>query len=529
MAASTLIVGAGPTGLNLALRLRRSGASFRLVDAHGGPAEASRALVVHARTMEFYRQLGLAERLIQAGAKVDTVHMREKGAAVGSFSLRDMGEGLSPYPFALGLPQDEHERLLVAALAADGVLVEWGTRLDSLEQDEDGVNVVLSCNGQAEQARYAWVAGCDGGHSRVRTSIGVEFEGGAYDRLYYVADVRLRQPAEPGLTVALDQDDFALMLPARRGASQRLIGYVPRGQEDHPSFDGVRADAERLLGVEPASVDWFSTYRVHHRVASRFRAGRCFLLGDAGHLHSPVGGQGMNTGIGDAVNLAWKLAAVVAGDAAPALLDTYEPERLAFARQLVATTDRAFQVITDPGVIGSVFRTWVMPHLVPAATGFATGRRAMFRLLSQIRIAYPDSALSEGKAGHVAGGDRLPWVPSIDNFAPLASLSWQVHGYGELPAPFQNAARSLGLPVHALAWSQDADRAGLKRGAAYLVRPDGYVALAMAAPAGARLQAYAQRLGLRFGPANADGASASKYNTPSGLENAAEPDQSLAH
>lgn len=513
MATSILIVGAGPTGLNLALHLRRYGTPFRIIDAHDGPAEASRALVVHARTLEFYRQLGLAERLIQAGARVDTVRMREKGSKVGSFSLRDMGEGLSPYPFALGLPQDEHERLLVDALAADGAAVEWGTRLDNLEQDADGVNVVLSRDGQAEQARFGWVAGCDGAHSRVRTSISVEFEGGAYDRLYYVADVKLRQPAEPGLTVALDQDDFALMLPARRGASQRLIGYVPRGQEDHPSFDGVRADAERLLGVEPAAVDWFSTYRVHHQVATRFREGRCFLLGDAGHLHSPVGGQGMNTGIGDAVNLAWKLAAVVAGDAAPALLDTYEPERLAFARQLVATTDRVFQVITDPGVIGSVFRTWVMPHLVPVATGFAAGRRAMFRLLSQIRIAYPDSALSDGKAGHVAGGDRLPWVPGTDNFTPLVGSGWQIHGYGELWAPFQEAARSLGLPVHAFAWSQDADRAGLKRGAGYLIRPDGYVALAMAEPDGVRVRAYAEQLGLRFGGKRAVGAFAQEEHT----------------
>lgn len=503
MTAPILIVGAGPTGLVLALRLRRHGTPFRIVDAHAGPGEASRALVVHARTLEFYQQLGLADQVVAAGARMDAVHMREHGTEVGSFSLQDMGEGLSPYPFALGLPQDEHERLLVDALVQEGVAVEWGTRLDHLHQDADGVDVVLSRERQQEQARFAWVAGCDGAHSQVRASMGAVMEGGTYDRLYYVADVALRAPAPPGLTVALDKGELGLMLPARRGQSQRLIGYVPQDQEGSPSFGGVRADAERLMGVQVEGVHWFSTYRVHHRVASRFQDGRCFLLGDAGHLHSPVGGQGMNTGIGDAVNLSWKLADVVAGRAGPALLDTYAPERIAFARQLVATTDRAFQVVTNPGLLGTVVRTWVMPHVMPAAMGFAPPRHAMFRTLSQIRIAYGDSALSEGKAGHIEGGDRLPWVPGTDNFAPLASLQWQVHGFGELPAPFQEAATALGLPVHAFAWSGGAEQAGFRRGAAYLVRPDGHVALAMTQPDGARLRDYAGRFGLQFGNAMA--------------------------
>ena len=347
------------------------------------------------------------------------------------------------------------------------------------------------------------VAGCDGAHSQVRASIGAVMEGGTYDRLYYVADVALRAPAASGFTIALDKDEFAVMLPARRGESQRLIGYVPQDQEGSPSFGAVRADAERLMGIQVDAVHWFSTYRV----ASRFQDRRRFLLGDAGHLHSPVGGQGMNTGIGNAVNLSWKLADVVAGRAGPVLLDTYAPERIAFARRLVATTDRAFQVITDPGLMGTVFRTWVMLHVVPAATGFTSARHLMFRVLSQTRIAYGDSPLSEGKAGHVAGGDRLPWVPGADNFAPLASLQWQVHGFGDLPAPFRDAAGALGLPVYAFTWGDDAARAGFRRGAAYLVRPDGHVALAMASPDRAQLWDYAGRLGLNLGSATADAAS----------------------
>ena len=379
MTAYILIVGAGPSGLVLALRLHRHGVPFRIVDQHAGPGEASRALVVHARTLEFYAQLGLADRLIEAGSQIEAVRLREAGEEVGGFSLGDMGAGLSPYPFALCLPQDEHEHLLVEALAQDGVTVEWGTKLERLERSDESVAVVLSRDGRQEHTTFGYVAGCDGARSLVRTSIGSEFGGGTYDRLYYVADVKLRRPPGTDLVIALDRSDFGLMLPSRRGENERLIGFVPEGREGAPGFADVQATAERLLGIEVEAVHWFSTYRVHHRVASRFRDGRCFLLGDAGHLHSPVGGQGMNTGIGDAVNLGWKLAAVAAGDASPALLDSYEPERIAFARSLVATTDRVFQALTDEGLLGRVFRTQVMPHVMPAVTRFDAGRHAVFR------------------------------------------------------------------------------------------------------------------------------------------------------
>ncbi len=494
-----LIVGAGPTGLMLALQLQRGGVRFRIIDQHDGPGEASRALVVHARTLEFYAQLGLAQKLIEAGTKAERVRLREHGANVGIIPLHEMGEGLSPYPFVLCLPQDEHERLLVEVLSQEGVHIEWGTKLERLESSADRVNATLVRSGQEEQSAFAYVAGCDGAHSRVRESLGIGMGGGDYDRIYYVADVKPRQPPGSDLVVALDQGDFALMLPARRGENERLIGYVPERRAQDARFDDVRHDVERLLGVEVGEVHWFSTYRVHHRVASRFRDGRSFLLGDAGHLHSPAGGQGMNTGIGDAVNLGWKLAAVVTGRASPALLDTYEPERIDFARSLVATTDRAFQIIDDQGMLGRVFRTWVLPHVMPGVARFNAGRHAMFRLVSQIRIAYPDSPLSEGDAG-VHGGDRLPWVAGADqdNFDPLRSLDWQVHVYGEPEPALVSTCERHGLPLERFGWSEEAHLAGLERKATYLVRPDGHVGLAATRSGPGKLDAYVDRLRLTF-------------------------------
>jgi hypothetical protein len=257
---------------------------------------------------------------------------------------------------------------------------------------------------------------------------------------------------------------------------------------------------ETLLGIKVTRVNWFSTYRVHHRVADHFRAGRGFLLGDAAHIHSPAGGQGMNTGIGDAINLGWKLAQVIQGRADPRLLDSYEPERIAFARILVSTTDRAFTSMVASGLRGRLTRRLIAPMFLSVATRFASGRHAVFRLLSQIRIHYAESPLSEGKAGGVRGGDRLPWVRigSGDNFAALRSLDWQVHIYGRLSEPLEAACRELGIPVHVFGWSDVTGHAGLARDAAYLVRPDGHVALASPGQSVNEMKAFVDRFRLRF-------------------------------
>jgi hypothetical protein len=232
-------------------------------------------------------------------------------------------------------------------------------------------------------------------------------------------------------------------------------------------------------------------------VAARFGRGRVFLLGDAAHIHSPVGGQGMNTGIGDAVNLAWKLADVLRGRAPAALLESYEPERIAFARRLVATTDRAFTLITSRGALARRLRVQVAPRAIPLLVRFARVRRLMFRTISQTVITYRGSALSEGHAGRVAGGDRLPWVAAADNFAPLSRMEWQVHVYGDADAALAETCRTRELALHVFSWRREMRRAGLRRDALYLVRPDGYVALADRDARPAALASYLDARGLR--------------------------------
>ena len=239
--------------------------------------------------------------------------------------------------------------------------------------------------------------------------------------------------------VALDTTDFLAVFPLRGEGRARLIGTVRQvGEQDTQSltWNDVSQRVIDWMQIDVAQVHWFSTYRVHYCVANHFRKGRAFLVGDAGHVHSPVGGQGMNTGIGDAVNLAWKLAAVLQGRANVSILDSYEQERIAFARRLVATTDQAFTAVSSPGALARFVRLDIVPLVLPLLFKVAATRRFMFRTVSQTAVNYRGSALSEGRTGGVHGGDRLPWVASAqpvvhgDNFDPLTSLDWQVHVYG---------------------------------------------------------------------------------------------------
>jgi 2-polyprenyl-6-methoxyphenol hydroxylase-like FAD-dependent oxidoreductase len=483
-----LIVGAGPTGLVMALWLAKSRGpgneekvGFRIVEKRGGPGEASRAMVVQARTLELYRQLGIAEEVIAQGIKADRLALREGDREIFSIAFGDFGKGISPYPFALSYPQDDHERFLVEALHKLGVEVEWNTELTEFQQHAGGVSVTLRKGDQTENWEAAYVCGCDGAHSTVRGGLGLGFPGGTYEQLFFVADVQGEgTAANRDVNLCVGKQTLHVLFPLRREGMYRLIGLVPPevGEQEEITYEDVRPSVEKHIDLRVKKVNWFSKYRVHHRVTDRFGIGRVFIAGDAAHIHSPAGGQGMNTGIGDAVNLAWKLAAVGAGRANPALLQTYESERIGFAHSLVATTDRLFQALVGTGLAAEMFRTMLLPHIVPFMMGLTPLRKAQFRLVSQTRIHYPQSALSAGSAGDVSGGDRLPWVEEAANFEPLRSLQWQIHVYGEPARHVQRLAETRGLALHRFPWTTGCQEAGIAEGSSFLVRPDGYIAAA---------------------------------------------------
>ena len=503
-----LVAGAGPTGLVLALLLARLDVRVRIVDPVAEPGTTSRALAVQARTLEFYQQLGIANLVAERGRAFNAINLWVEGRKAAHLTIGALGAGLSPFPSPTIFPQDEHERLLIECLSAAGVEVERGTSVASFTHAGTTMRVQLARkDGTTESCEVMFVAGCDGAHSRIRQGIGATFLGGTYAHLFYVADVEASGPVADGeLHVALDDADFLAVFPMKGEGRVRLVGAVRPEASTNQSLTwaDVGQGAMTRLGLAVSRVNWFSTYHVHHRVANHFQRGQVFLLGDAAHVHSPVGGQGMNTGIGDAMNLAWKLAACIHGHADIRILATYEPERIAFARQLVQTTDRAFTFVTDNSRLARWVRLRLVPRILPAFFSLTPARRLMFRTVSQIGIQYRSSRLSAGQAGHVHGGDRLPWVPpendgpgAASNFAPLSSLAWQVHVYGDATPGLTAACDARGLPLHTFPWRPAMRTAGLQRGAAYLIRPDGYVALADSEASPATLHHFLDDQGLQ--------------------------------
>jgi 2-polyprenyl-6-methoxyphenol hydroxylase-like FAD-dependent oxidoreductase len=339
-----LAIGAGPTGLVLALWLAHLGVRVRIIDKTAEVGTTSRALAVQARTLELYSQIGLADAVMERSRAAFAVNLWVTGKKRTHVAFEKMGDGISPYPYPVIFPQDEHERLLIDRLSKAGIEVERSTELLGFETTTDHVVARLKKpDGNVETCRAAYIAGSDGAHSTVRKALNIGFAGGTYEHIFYVADVEAMGSVMDGqLHVGLDKSDFLALFPLKEDGRVRLVGTVSDEalkRRETLTWDDINTRVMEWMPIKIARVNWFSTYRVHHRVAEHFGKDRAFLLGDAAHVHSPVGGQGMNTGIGDAVNLAWKLAWVLQGRADKSLLDSYEPERISFARRLVETTD----------------------------------------------------------------------------------------------------------------------------------------------------------------------------------------------
>ena len=480
-----LIAGAGPTGLVLALWLHRFGVRVRIVDKAAEAGTTSRALAVQSRTLELYRMMGISDDVVDASRRIIEGYIWVEGRKRGHVRFGAMGKGQSPFPYFTIYPQDEHEKMLIAKLAAVGIQVEREVELVGVDDDRDHFVTarLRDAKGNESRSRCAFLAGCDGAHSFVREATMAGFPGGTYQHVFYVADVAAAGPVTNGmLHVSLDAADFLAVFPLKRDEHVRLVGTVhdeATRKDKEIGWDDVSKDILQRMRIDVRKVNWFSTYHVHHRVANEFRIGRMFLLGDAAHIHSPVGGQGMNTGIGDAINLAWKLAAVLRGRIDANVLDTYEVERRAFALRLVSTTDRAFTFVTRNGGLARLVKLYVLPWALPLAFSVDAMLRFMFRTVSQIAINYRSSALSSGSSGAIHAGDRVPWVEPAagekDNFASLASMDWQVHVHGEANAGLDSACGRHRIALIVFPWRDAAAKSGYTRDAAYLVRPDAYI------------------------------------------------------
>ena len=488
-----------------------------IIDRHAGPSRQTRALGVQARSMEIYAKLGIVDRALELGKRGTGANLWAQGRKMARIPLGEAGRGLTPYPFIFILGQDDNERIMGDRLRDWGISVQWNTELAGLVQEPGHVTATLKLtDGTSRTLAAGWVAGCDGARSAVRELCAIGFPGAPYEHVFFVADTQATgNMVADEVNVYLWRDGFHLFFPMRGTDHWRVVGILPAALRDkaEASFEdvipSVRGEAGAALSFKACS--WFSTYRIHHRGAARFRERRCFLLVDAAHIHSPVGAQGMNTGLQDAYNLGWKLALVVEGRARAALLDSYEAERVPVARRLLNTTDRAFRLVVSDNWLAGLLRTRVLARIAAFAMRREWIQRAAFRVVSQTCIHYRNSPLSKSledlPAGAPRAGERFPWLqirlgaggPVEDLFQKLDDLRFHLLVIGQ-PVPEMPDFGEL-LRVHAIpADPENAKplaRAKIPETSFYLLRPDGHIGLC-----GVRLEAaavtefVAERLGI---------------------------------
>lgn len=402
-----LVVGAGPTGLTMAIELARRGVGVRIVDAAVGPSTDTRALGMQPRSLELYEKHGIVEELLSRGLRVSDFQVMSENQRIVHVRL---GELDTPYPFLLMIPQNETQNVLTDHLAKLGVAVQRRVELIGLDQDGAGVTTELRhADGTVEKLRTPWLVGCDGAHSTVRHLLGLNFLGTAFEENFAVADLRMDWDLPHEMFFAfLNRGDFVAYFPMLHGWHRIAVAHRP-GQvpEGDVTLDELQKAVERCgpPGAKIDEVRQAGRFRINQRRVERHSLGRVFLAGDAAHVHSVVGAQGMNTGIQDAFNLGWKLATVVSGQAGLGLLDSYPAERAPVAQRLVHGTRR----ITRMTLLRSPIPTAMRRNIAPLVLGRHRVWHTIARAISQTDVSYHDERAAAPEH-RTAVGDRAPDV-----------------------------------------------------------------------------------------------------------------------
>ncbi len=501
-----LVVGAGPVGLTMANELARHGVRCRIIDQARERSQTSKALAIFPRTLEAFSAMEIADRFLAVGHRVRGLSLHHGGDRLAAINLTTVE---SPFPFVLSLPQSETERLLIERLATAGIEVERQLSLASLEQTNESVRATLRhVDGRDETVETPWLLGCDGAHSTTRHVLGIEFSGSQYNESFILADVRVETSLDrERLHLFLGPDGVFGLLPFG-GNRWRIVANIPPQSRDQAlpdlTLDEVQTLTEQRGPAEARLSDpaWLSRFHISHRKVRQYCKQRAFLLGDAAHIHSPAGGQGMNTGIQDAFNLAWKLALVVRGRASAQLLSSYESEREPVARGVLNLTDRITRLAT---VRNSVAQS-VRDFLLPVVSGIGLVGEKVADRLSELAVNYRQSPFVENfGGGKVRAGDRAPDAElreesgqarrlfelfrqprhvlliflgaAFDSVAKAERIGNALDGLPEDAIKTYRIVRGEGAPpaelrdLSGLAHSAY----GLSEGGVVLVRPDGYV------------------------------------------------------
>ena len=453
------VIGAGPTGLTAATMLAAYGIRTVVLDRAAGPAGHSRAAVIHARTLETLEPLGIVDELLRRGVVVPHFGVRDRDRRLLAVDFNRLP---TAHSYTLMLQQDQTEHLLRQALREYGEGVLWGCEVTAVRQDSTGVDLTVRCARGSNTIRARFALGCDGAHSLVREALGIPFEGATYPQSFVLADVRMRWPLPDDEVQLFFSPEGLVVVAPLPGGQHRVVATVDEAPHE-PSLAHVQAllDARGPHAPRPRieEVVWSSRFHVHHKVAANFREGAVFLCGDAAHVHSPAGGQGMNTGIQDAANLVWKLALVLRGHATESLLDSYEQERRQVAMEVVSTTHRLTRLATLRSPVARRLR-----NVLLAAAG-RSGRlpRRLATNLAELDIVYHNGWSLDGSTVV----ER--WTPRSDGAAPdLDPALRLVISKGYESQATAVTGRYPGVPVHVVA------SPGLSE--AVIVRPDGYVA-----------------------------------------------------
>jgi 3-(3-hydroxy-phenyl)propionate hydroxylase len=512
MLQSVLVVGAGPTGLSMAAELARHGVQCRVIDKALAPSDRSKAIVLQARTLEVLSLMQLADDFVAAGHSVHAGNIYSNGKRILRIRFDDLD---STYPYILLLAQPVTERILGDRLRQLGVMVERGVELLSLSQDAEKATVELRhFNGRTERSRVDWVVGCDGPHSTVRRALDMPFEGHTFEQVFVLADVHVESRfSDSEAHIFSEHGDICAIFPLGNDRYRVIADNPPanpRGRDLTLEECQQMVNARMHERVTLSDPEWIASFRVNSRMVKELRSRRVFLAGDAAHIHSPAGGQGMNTGIQDAVNLAWKLALVCSGRSDPSLLDSYQLERDPVERSVLRQTDVMFRVAGASSGLGAFIRQ----HVAPLLGSLNFVQHGAARMVSEIDIEYEHSPIVEDH--HIAhgprAGDRAPdararlapdgatihildvcsrpqhtllmIVDSTDHVALAEDVSRKiVASYGDIitPVVVSDANPSGGANVPPMTRANTRlprslrDEYGSVRPAMYLVRPDGYI------------------------------------------------------
>lgn len=500
-----LIAGAGPSGLMMASQLAIHGIHFRIIDKKEHPSTYSGALIVHARSVEIFDQMGISEKVVHESIIANDLCIVFNGKKTIQISLKNIGKDLTKFPNLYLIEQSKTEQLLIDFVSAQGCSIERKTELKSFTQDESGVTSILKLpDGKEETTKTNYLIAADGGHSIVREYLKIPFVGKVHPVSLFIIDCKAALDLPPDeMCFSFSDASTSGFFPMKEDR-KRIDGVIPKELEGkkHITFEDIEKHfAERLhMKIRLYKPEWFSVSHSNQQYALSYQKNRCFLVGDAAHTFTPVGAQGMNTGLQDAYNLAWKLAFVIQGKAKGTLLNTYSDERKNIAKNLVRSTGKIYNLVTSQNSFIKTFRLYILPHLMkwmlPLIKKQKSIRWFCFRAISEIGVNYRKSTLSHNaSSGNFPGkaplpGDRLPYLLYIDSDKEI-NIQEKIKGTGFTLFIFTKNSHSQEIiriaekyksviSFEIIPFSSETKflyaRFGIEESGCYLIRPDMYIA-----------------------------------------------------